>query len=263
MKPIRPATTVILLRDLPGGGFETFLAKRNRTIAFLPNAWVFPGGRVDNEDHLLGNARVKGGAQSAVQMGLTMEKAIAHLVAGVRETFEETGIWLGQGDPPQTERVPLSKGDSVMASLLQNHELSLDLDVLSPWAWWVTPEIETKRYDTRFLVTQTSHRGGVHDQSELVDSIWITPEAALARVEEGTMGMVPPTWWTLKELMGYATVADVMAEAALRRPIAIQPIARLERGFELILPGHELHTGAKVPGLPASIRFESGRWFAE
>ncbi|MFM8861560.1 MAG: NUDIX hydrolase, partial [Acidimicrobiia bacterium] len=48
-----PAATVVLVRDAIDGrpGVEVLLARRNSKIYFAGGAWVFPGGRIDVEDH--------------------------------------------------------------------------------------------------------------------------------------------------------------------------------------------------------------------
>jgi 8-oxo-dGTP pyrophosphatase MutT (NUDIX family) len=64
------------------------MLKRSRKLSFFPNAWVFPGGRLDAGDY---DFPSEGGVK-----GLE-EKAFA--VAAVRECFEESGVWLGNGTP--------------------------------------------------------------------------------------------------------------------------------------------------------------------
>ncbi|MCC6434153.1 MAG: NUDIX domain-containing protein [Acidimicrobiales bacterium] len=50
--PIRPAATVIVIRDRDGGGgIETLLLRRSADLAFHGGSWVFPGGRLDPEDY--------------------------------------------------------------------------------------------------------------------------------------------------------------------------------------------------------------------
>ncbi len=75
-----PSATVILLRDA-GAGFETLLLRRNSKIAFHGGAWVFPGGRIDPEDHAPG-----GNALTAARH------------AAVRESYEEAGLTLTPED---------------------------------------------------------------------------------------------------------------------------------------------------------------------
>jgi hypothetical protein len=45
----RPAATVVLLRPSDRGP-EVLLLRRNRTVGFVPGAYVFPGGRVETDD---------------------------------------------------------------------------------------------------------------------------------------------------------------------------------------------------------------------
>jgi 8-oxo-dGTP pyrophosphatase MutT (NUDIX family) len=50
--PMVPAATVVLLRDaLATGGHEVLMLRRNTAVEFVGGMWVFPGGRVDPEDH--------------------------------------------------------------------------------------------------------------------------------------------------------------------------------------------------------------------
>src|SRR5262245_64178292 len=90
-----PAATVMLLRDTAAGP-EVLMLERHAKSEFLPDAYVFPGGRVDDEDHALG-ARVAGlsSAQaSAALRTVPAERALGYFVAAIRETFEESGLLL-------------------------------------------------------------------------------------------------------------------------------------------------------------------------
>ncbi len=46
--PVRPAATVVVLRDAPG--LEVLMVRRHARLAFHGGAWVFPGGRIDPGD---------------------------------------------------------------------------------------------------------------------------------------------------------------------------------------------------------------------
>ncbi len=70
-----PAATVILLRDGPDG-LETLMLRRNSKLEFAGGMWVFPGGRVDPEDH--------------PDDGPDVEVAVRN--AAVREAEEEAGL---------------------------------------------------------------------------------------------------------------------------------------------------------------------------
>ena len=261
MSDARVAATVLILRPV-AAGWEVFVVQRNRNVGFLPNAWVFPGGRAEPADRLAGHPRVRGGAKAVAALGLPADDAVAVLVAGVRETFEETGIWLGSGSIPDDVRPALAQGDTSLAALLDEHDANVDLDRLAPWAWWITPTSEPKRYDTRFFVA-IADAPGRHDDVETVNSGWFTASDLVAGADAGKFPMAPPTWWTLQEIAAHPTAEAVWAAAWARPQRPIQPILHLsDAGFELWLPGHPSHPEPAFPGLPPRVTFHQGRWWA-
>ncbi len=241
------------------------MVQRHSKSGFMPSAWVFPGGRVDEQDALPVSEQVAGGQQAARWMERPLEQARAFLVAGVRETLEESGVWLGQGQVTDEARLKLAAGDDTFVELMQRVGLSVDLDVLHPWAWWLTPEIEPKRYDTRFFVAAVSSDAqGRHDEHETVDSGWFELADLLAKVEARELPMAPPTWWTLTELNGFEDVQSVLEASRSRSRRGIMPVIEQEDGdWVLRLPGHQRHPEPPIAGLPTLIRFCQGRWWAE
>ena len=143
MSVARPAATVILLRPAPEG-FEIFMVKRHGKSGFMPDAWVFPGGRVDDGDRLADHPAVRGGAAAVEQMELSRHDAVPYLIAAVRETFEEAGIWLGSGMLALEERHALDRREATMGEVLDRTGAVVDLDRLRAWAWWVTPEFRAQ-----------------------------------------------------------------------------------------------------------------------
>ena len=259
--PPRLATTVLLLRGGPTD-LEVFMVQRHRKMGFLPNAWVFPGGRVDAADRLDGHPALVGGEHVLSQLKLPRPDAVAHVVAGLRETWEEIGVWLGEGEPDPSFRHAVAKRDRTLASVMEDGS-RLHLDALRAWSWWVTPEAEPKRYDTRFLVTLAEDADGSHDEVETVDSRWVSPQHILEEVRHQDFPLAPPTWWTLKELAahGSAEAAYEGAKTRVQRPI--QPIMNLrDTGISLYLPGHAEHPESAIEGVPRQIVFRNG-WVAE
>ena len=51
VQPIRPAATVIVIREA-SSSYEIFMLKRTSKASFASDMYVFPGGRVDGDDHL-------------------------------------------------------------------------------------------------------------------------------------------------------------------------------------------------------------------
>jgi 8-oxo-dGTP pyrophosphatase MutT (NUDIX family) len=256
----RAATTILLVRPA-ASGLEVFMVQRHRKSGFLPNAWVFPGGRVDAHD-AAAHPALQGGEALLAQLELPREQALAYAVAGVRETFEEAGVWLGAGAIPAEERLPLARGERRLHQLLDTYGATVELDRLAAWSWWVTPKAEPRRYDTRFLVCAVDQVEGTHDELETVDSRWVDPRAVLGASDQQAFPLAPPTWWTLRELAAFEGPESVVHSARARQLRPIQPIMQLEdRGIRLLLPGHPEHPEPAIAGVADRITFEDG-WVA-
>lgn len=235
------------------------MVRRHRRSGFLPSAWVFPGGRVDPGDAVVDHPRIQGGRRAIQQMDLPEDAGRATLIAGVRETWEEAGIWLGDTPPPEDTRFALHRGDIGLPEVLEAHDTALDLDHVHPWSWWVTPKAEPRRYDTRFLIARASG-GGRHDDIETTDSRWICPAEAVRAGQEG-FPAAPPTWWSLLELSRFGSVGDVFDTAPTRPNRPIEPIMRFsEAGIQLLLPGHPEHPEDELLDLPHEVRAVQRHW---
>jgi 8-oxo-dGTP pyrophosphatase MutT (NUDIX family) len=90
-------------------------------------------------------------------------------------------------------------------------------DSLLPWAHWVTPELEPRRYDTFFYLAELPAGQQADDRSGETDrAAWSTPADALADEQAGRIGLMPPTLSILLELCGLGTLAEVRRAAAGR-----------------------------------------------
>ncbi len=247
----RPAATVIVLRDGPEGP-EILMLKRSGRAGFFPNAWVFPGGRVDPADHTVQTA----GATHGINPG---DNAFA--VAAIRETFEEAGVWLGSGEATEELRTALNDRSKTLADV---PELRADLDRLAFWSWWITPEVEPKRYDTRFFVALLDHaetQNAKCDENETVEHCWIRPSDAVNQAEAGTFFMAPPTYLILAEISGCRSGDAIMKLAVDRVVRPIMPRLDVNDGqWTIILPGDPSYpTDHPVDG-PTKVEFRDGRW---
>ena len=162
----RPAATVLLLRD-GAGGIEVFMQVRHQDMKFASGALVFPGGRVDPEDHELAtNAEL-----SPATAGLD-PLAGALRVAAIRETFEESGVLLarprGEAALVSAERLRgLSAGAHGFAQMLTDEGLTLAADLLVHFAHWITPVHNPRRFDTHFFALATPFdQVGAHDGTD-------------------------------------------------------------------------------------------------
>lgn len=240
----RDAATVALMRD-GDEGLEVYLLRRVQAMAFAPGMHVFPGGSVDARD---GEHEVRwaGPDPRSLMVPLTCsEPGVRALVcAAARETFEESGVLLAGSSAsdvvPDTtapdwerDRLALLGGDVSFAELLTRRSLLLRADLLKPWAHWVTPEFEPRRYDTRFFVAQLPSGQRSRDVGGEADEVaWWPVRRALRSHEEGALAMLPPTAETLRELSSYDTVAGVLA--AERSPTPVMPRV-VDRGEDLAL----------------------------
>ena len=229
------------------------MLKRSGKAGFFPNAWVFPGGRVDDADK---TACTRGAA-----LGIR-DSDNAFAVAAIRETFEEAGVWLGEGNPDDAFREALN---TRKATLNDKPSLVADLSRLALWSWWITPEVEPKRYDTRFFVTLlTGTESGMAkcDEVETVEHRWIQPKQAVAEAEAGNFFLAPPTYLTLCELADCENGMEVMQKASVRTVRPIIPKLDVQDGqWTVVLPGDPSYPAEHPVDGPTKVEFRDGRWW--
>lgn len=222
-----PSASTILLRGRDGT-LETLLIERHQRSSFAPGAWVFPGGMVDE-----GDAEIA--AQLSEDMTLTTRK-----ICAIRELFEETGIWIG--GPLQNEaawRRGLLDGSRGFRDLVAMARPAVDRLVWT--SRWITPVVAPKRFDTYFFLLHVrADTVAVPQGSEVVDSLWISPEEALERQQRDELPMVFPTIRNLRAISGFRHAATLLAsrEGVEIRPV--QPVLVVKDGTSrLIVPGED------------------------
>ena len=211
---------------------EVLLVRRNDKVAFMAGAYVFPGGRVDLDDYTRATAMQPPLAASRFA-DLSIAQELPYRLAAVREMQEEASVSIRPED-------------------------------LEPLAHWVTPDIEIRRYDTRFyLARMPAGQIARHDDSEMTELEWLSASQAVDRAVRGLILLPPPTWTTLKQISRFATVDAVFEWARTKAIVRVQPgFARTATGALLTLPGDPLHP--TLPGweIPEDTRFllEGGKW---
>ncbi len=220
---------MMLVRD-GAEGPEVFLQRRVGAMAFAAGMTVFPGGGVDPSD---GTADIAWAGPDpdwwAEQFATTKARAKALVCAAVRETFEECGVLLAgpTADSVVSDttgyrdaRGRLERRELSLATFLAEEKLVLRADLLRPWANWITPVIEPRRYDTRFFVAVLPE-GQLADgaTTEAAEVLWSTPAEALARWRSGTDVLLPPTWSQLVALGEFGSTADILAARRAIDPI--------------------------------------------
>ena len=255
--PAVPAATVVVARVLPKdeGSFEVFLVKRHGKSGFMPGAHVFPGGKVDDDDASFDADRFA--------------------CAAIRETFEETGVLLARHESglsmsaraPRDAVVARTTAGEPFAHALKASGLVPDVDALVAIGWWITPELEPRRFDTRFffaLVPALQRHDAAPDMQEVTEGAWFTPARALQAFAKGEIALAPPTLVTLEDLAPLST-EGVRSHAWPRR--AIRPVITQgdDGSVVLALPGDPLHD-VKDPCWPHRTRIvarDGGRFVSE
>ncbi|SNX62913.1 hypothetical protein SAMN06272735_4708 [Streptomyces sp. TLI_55] len=257
LTPVVPkrAATVMLLKDTAAGP-AVHMLRRRASMAFAGGAYAYPGGGVDprDDDHQI---RWAGPTRAwwSRRLAVTETEAQAIVCAAVRETYEEAGVLLAGETPDsvvgdttgadwEADREALVARDLSFAEFLERRGLVLRSDLLGAWTRWITPEFESRRYDTWFFVAALPAGQRTRNASTEADrTVWIAPADAASAYDKGELLMMPPTIATLRQLTGYATAAEALAAAPDRDLTPVLARARLD-GEEIVLswPGHEEFT---------------------
>lgn len=214
--PLRPAATVILVRD----DGAVLLIRRAKSMGFFGDAFAFPGGRVDAGDvehasQLLG---ASGAVMAtpywqdhhfapAVVTGLESQDtlALAYARAAQREAEEEVGLL-----------VPLGS--------------------LLPWARWMTPLAEGKRFDTLFFVAPLPS-GDIRLNEESSEYRLLKPAEALSLFAADQLRLPPPTLVVLAELAERAQWTQIAEAARVPIPEVLPTLFVEGESTFILLPG--------------------------
>lgn len=239
--PIEPAATLILVREGPDG-IEILMQQRNPQAVFVGGAWVFPGGKLDPNDNAdLWQSLIVDLSESDAYRTLDLAhaaspcnadevlpheaaaplqaKALAYWVAALREAFEEAGLLLVKERVTQTQRdhwrEQLLSGALSWQQLIESNNLSPAVNQLHYLSRWVTPPHNTRRYDTRFFITQAPMDQDLsHEDYEAIETRWLRPQDALSAAKNGEMQLILPTLVTVRAL-SEATERFASADAVI------------------------------------------------
>jgi 8-oxo-dGTP pyrophosphatase MutT (NUDIX family) len=231
-------------REQAGPGsqsIEVYMLRRAASMAFGPGAYVFPGGSVDPRDT---GGEVAWAGPGAAEWGTALsappDLARALVCAAVRETFEESGVLLAGPSPGQVvadtrgedweaDRQALLDRSLSLADLLGRRRLVLRADLLKPWARWITPVTEARRYDTRFFAAALPVGQRTRDVGGEADRVaWVRPGEAIGAARRGEIRLMPPTAVTLAELAACHDLPGALRER--RRVTTVLPEVVLAEG---------------------------------
>jgi 8-oxo-dGTP pyrophosphatase MutT (NUDIX family) len=266
----RPAATVIVLRPASPHPFEVLMVRRNDQVAFMAGAYVFPGGRVDATDDASPAAACDGLERLGRCADLVPADEARFRVAAIRELLEEAGVLLARRDGRLVDHVEAAAlrqsidPKAPFAAQLAARGLVIALDLVMPFAHWVTPEIEIRRFDTRFLLARMPEgQDASHDAGETTALEWLAPLEAIARAERHELLLPPPTWLTLARLARLDSIDAAWAWASTTAIVRVMPgFFRDDRGTIFTLPGapdFPLPPGCE-PFAETHFQLVDGRW---
>jgi len=256
--PARPAATLMLVRDQPGGAglLEVLMVRRSLRASFVGGAYVFPGGAVDPADagpeaQACCPARDDASASRLLELD---RGGLAYWVAALRECFEEAGVLLAyrpDGEllrlaEPALEarfaahRADLNSGRGRFLDVCRAEGLSLAVDRVHYFAHWITPRGANRRFDTRFFVAAAPpEQTPAHDDAELMADVWLTPAEALAQHRAGEIELILPTARNLEAIGRFGSSAALLAAAAASAavPLVEPRLVADANGWRILLPG--------------------------
>ncbi|MBM4463891.1 MAG: NUDIX hydrolase [Chloroflexi bacterium] len=241
----RDAATLILMRNggWAGHRLEILMLRRHSKSAFLPGAYVFPGGRVEVADcgrdaEGLCHGITPQQAQIIIDGATPPERALGFFVTAIREAFEEAGILLAYRESPDLMainedektrfsqyRQQVQKDPSSFAAMVRSEGVTLAADRLFYFAHWITPEIVPIRFDTRFFVAAAPPgQEALFDALETTDSLWITPQEVLEKRRKDELDVPFPTFCNVKTLAEFSSVDEVISSTVGKEVPCIQPL---------------------------------------
>jgi 8-oxo-dGTP pyrophosphatase MutT (NUDIX family) len=234
----KPASTVLIVRDAPG--LEVLMVRRSAGMAFGASAWVFPGGKVAASDSDPAWDELSDGSYDHYERSLR--------IAAAREVFEESGLLLAtrggrELDPAESAsfdamRSVVEADPSMLLKLVREAELRLTLDRLVPFAHWITPSFEPRRFDTHFFLVRAPGGQVVrHDGREAVDHQWVAPQDLLAKRLQGEAKLMFPTRLNLQVLARSSNAAGAEAAARAQKVVTVEPqVEERADGKVLVIP---------------------------
>ena len=241
-----PAASVLLIRDT-NKQIEVFMIKRSMKTNF-GGAWVFPGGKIDNEDTSINYSKYSPQLDDRLASArLGIEKnGLSYWIACIRECFEESGILLANKKGENLKNTIFTNkdlniindykdrilnGENIFFEMIDHLNLELATSELAYISHWITPKIEKRRYSTRFFIARTTAQEATHDGTEGVESKWVNPKIALEESKNGNFPMIMPTIKNLEMISEYSSTALLLNDMKNKTKEAIP---KVEPIFEIV-----------------------------
>jgi 8-oxo-dGTP pyrophosphatase MutT (NUDIX family) len=213
LQPAAPAATLVVFDDQATGPPKLLFVERSNTMAFAAGAIVFPGGRVDPDDHVI-----------AARYNHTDPDCAAARVAAIRETLEETGLPIGIVQTVAEGWVDAARkalhAGTAFSTILEDANHTLDIETLVPFARWRPNFKEARIFDTRFYIVRapTLMPKISVDATENARMFWDTAQGVIDSADRGEARIIFPTHRNLERLALFNNYDDTVAHA-LETPV--------------------------------------------
>jgi glyoxylase-like metal-dependent hydrolase (beta-lactamase superfamily II)/8-oxo-dGTP pyrophosphatase MutT (NUDIX family) len=199
---LRPSTQSVT-------GIEFYLVRRATTLEFMGGFQVFPGGKVDPDDH---EVEIQGSREHQ-----------AIYCCAARELLEETGVLIARGPKQSTEQISAMRQSLLDKSkgwkeLLEEAGLSLHAQDFTNVGRWVTPPYTPVRFDALYLASWLpENQSPSIILGELTEGIWLTPEQAISAHNEAKAQITYPVLETLREMVAQKGALENVAQVMAKR----------------------------------------------
>ncbi|TRY64117.1 hypothetical protein TCAL_00446 [Tigriopus californicus] len=275
------ATTILIAKSTKTSttfNYKVLMLKRSGKSQFMPNTFVFPGGKIDQADFHPGWKDIFASSGKSISDIIRskpqepfliqpkdeddregLHRRLAFRICALRETFEECGVLSIVNakadldlDKLRYWRTRVDQNASSFLQMCQESQLCPDVWSLHETSDWLTPvgrkELGTRRFDTIFyshFLPQIPLQGVSFDDKEVTELCWTEPLAMLEDAKAGKLELAPPQVYEFTRMARFEKIEDLEKDVSSRAKQGVSttfPVLFKCPDCTLsVLPGDELY----------------------